>query len=71
MAIFYIGALDDFADEGSADAMSLGDFGQTHASAAITKDCGTVDVERCSSDAPAFELRSPHAGTDLDPLSKG
>ena len=54
--------MDDAMDSSAADAMSLGDLAQTEAAAAITEDRIAIELERISSDMPAFEPGAPHAG---------
>lgn len=58
-----VGVPHDAADQGAADAVRFGDFGQRHAALAITNDGGAIDVELASADLPAFEFGAAHAGT--------
>jgi hypothetical protein len=44
--------------------MSVGDLAETESASSISKDCLAIDVEWSAPDTPAFELRSPHAGTN-------
>ena len=50
-------------DGSTGDAVSLGDLAEALSLLAICKDSLTIDVKRRAADGPAFQTRSPHAGT--------
>src|SRR5690242_7506010 len=63
-AIGFPGFLDHPADRCPADAVSLGDLGEAHATVTVAENGGAIEVERGAADVAPFELGAAHAGPD-------
>ena len=59
--IQFSGCIYQTADRCSGDTMFLRHFGQAHSRAAITDDLLSVDIQRSTTDSPAFQFRSTHS----------
>jgi len=56
------GLAEDFADQGAADSVELGDLAQAASSLAVADDSAAIDVQSPAPDMLALELGAPHAG---------
>ena len=56
------GLPEDFADQGAADSVELGDLAQAASSLAVADDDAAIDVQWPAPDMLALELGAPHAG---------
>ena len=56
------GLAEDFADQGSADSVELGDLAQAASGLAVADDSATIDVQWPAPDMLALELGTPHPG---------
>jgi hypothetical protein len=56
------GLAEDFADQGAADSVELGDLAQAASSLAVANDRAAIDVQWPAPDVAALELGAPHAG---------
>ena len=70
-ALDFFGPPDSFqaADSSSGDAILFRNLGQTHSRKSVFDYRGTVDIQRSTTDSPAFQFRPTHSSFDsLDKL---
>ena len=62
MATGFGGLAEDFADQGAADSVELGNLAQAASSPTVADDSAAIDVQWPAPDMLALELGAPHAG---------